>query len=129
MMAGRLSELNWPTSSSSYPASNANDGNTGTRWSASAGSTRTLTVDLGSRQDISRVVVDWYTDYASSYRIYTSNDNSNWSERARNENGDGGVDTLSFNTVEARYVRLECRSARYSYYGNYGVKEFKVYQQ
>src|SRR5579884_3609749 len=45
--------------SSSYPASNATDGNTSTRWSSAFSDPQWLQVDLGSAQSICGVTIIW----------------------------------------------------------------------
>ncbi len=107
-----------------YPATNANDGDMSRRWSVSDRWTRTLTVDLGLRMDVDRVVINWHSDYATDYRIRTSNDNSNWTETARESSGNGGTDELTFPTVNARYIQLYCSTAHYN---DYSVYEFEIY--
>jgi len=56
--------LNRPATASSlensgFPASNAVDGNTGTRWSSAFSDPQWLEVDLGSTQSICQVTLNW----------------------------------------------------------------------
>ena len=44
-----------------FPASNAVDGNTGTRWSSAFSDPQWLQVDLGGSASISQVVLQWET--------------------------------------------------------------------
>jgi len=62
----------------SFPASNAVDGNTGTRWSSAFSDPQWLEVDLGATSTVSQVVLQWETAYATAFQIQTSNDNANW---------------------------------------------------
>ncbi|HEX9017239.1 MAG TPA: discoidin domain-containing protein, partial [Chloroflexota bacterium] len=64
--------------SSSYPASNAVDGNTSTRWSSQFSDPQWIYVDLGSSYNISSVTLMWETAYASAFQIQVSSDATNW---------------------------------------------------
>ncbi|MEV6374851.1 discoidin domain-containing protein [Micromonospora musae] len=79
-----------PTTASSadpaYPARNATDGNTGTRWAVAreerARPDSWLAVDLGAPTDISGVRLDWEAAYGTRYVIQTSLDGVTWSDAA-----------------------------------------------
>ncbi|WP_260736045.1 immunoglobulin domain-containing protein [Tunturiibacter lichenicola] len=121
-------------------AENAVDGNQTTRWgSKTAGAPPTppvvgvdpswLQVDLGSVQAFNTVIINWENAYAAEYQIqYTNADpatNPTWNVAITNNNGAGGTETLNFNTVQARYIRLFATQRS----GNFGysVYEFQVY--
>jgi len=112
----------------SSEAPNATDGDMDSSWRVSDSDREELYIDLGSRQDFNRVVIEWDNyDYADDYRIEVSNDNDNWTRiYDSNENGNGNTDEISFSTRNARYIMLECRSGNGS---NYEVFEFEVYAQ
>src|SRR6201986_1937463 len=46
-----------------FPASNAVDGNTGTRWSSAFSDPQWLEVDLGATDSITQVVLNWEAAY------------------------------------------------------------------
>ncbi|MCO1597235.1 discoidin domain-containing protein [Micromonospora sp. RHAY321] len=79
-----------PTTASSadpaYPAPNATDGNSGTRWAVAreerGRADSWLAVDLGESIDISGVRLDWEAAYGTRYVIQTSLDGINWSDAA-----------------------------------------------
>ena len=79
-----------PTTASSadlaYPARNATDGNSGTRWAVAreerGRADSWLAVDLGESIDISGVRLDWEAAYGTRYVIQTSLDGTNWSDAA-----------------------------------------------
>ena len=119
---------------------NAVDGNLSTRWgSATAGAPPTpavpgvdpswLQVDLGSVQSFNTVIINWENAYATQYQIlYTNADpktNPTWNVAYSTSAGAGGTETLSFPTVNARYIRLN-GIQRATQYG-YSVYEFQVY--
>ena len=119
---------------------NAVDGNLATRWgSATAGAPPTppvtgvdpswLQVDLGSVQSFNTVIINWENAYAAQYQIqYTSAapaTNPAWEVAYTNNSGAGGTETLTFPTVQARYVRMY-GTQRATQYG-YSIYEFQVY--
>ena len=109
-----------------FPAAGAVDGNaTTTRWSSGYTDNEWLAVDLGTAQNISRVVVKWENAYATSYTIETSNDTINWTIQKTVTTGAGGTEDLSFPTVNARYVRVHGLQ-RVTPYG-FSIWEFEIY--
>ena len=66
------------TENAGFPASDAVDGNTGTRWSSAFSDPQWLQVDLGSSQSICGVTLHWETAYATAFQIQTSADGSTW---------------------------------------------------
>jgi len=91
---------------SSKVASYAVDGNTSTRWSSQYEDHQWINVDLGSINTINSVMLHWEVAFGESYEIQTSMDNIQWTTVYTTEYGDGGVDHISFNEVDARYVRM-----------------------
>src|ERR1700760_64231 len=112
------------TESAAYPASNAVDGNTGTRWSSAFSDPQWLEVDLGSSQSICQVTLNWEAAYATSFQIQTSADGTNWTNIYSTTTGTGGTQTLSV-TGTGRYLRMNA-TARATGYG-YSLWEFGVY--
>src|SRR5947209_19212633 len=66
------------TENASFPASNAVDGNTGTRWSSAFSDPQWIEVDLGASQSICQVTLDWETAYGKAFQIQTSTDGATW---------------------------------------------------
>jgi F5/8 type C domain/Glycosyl hydrolases family 16 len=112
------------TENATFPAGNAVDGNTGTRWSSAFSDPQWITVDLGATHSISKVVLNWEAAYATAYQIQTSTDNANWTTIYTTTSGTGGVQTLNI-TGSGRYVRMY-GTARATQYG-YSLWEFQVY--
>ncbi|WP_224363065.1 galactose-binding domain-containing protein [Hyalangium versicolor] len=107
-------------------ATYATDGNLTTRWaSAGAIDPSWLQVDLGSVKAFNTVVLYWEAAYATQYQIQYSNDAQNWNTAATNTNGQGNVETVSFPTVQGRYLRMYGQ-ARGSTYG-YSLYELQAY--
>jgi beta-glucosidase len=121
--------LNHPATASSIenagtPASAAFDGNTGTRWSSAFSDPQWLQVDLGSSQQICKVVLNWETAYATAFQIQTSPDGTNWTTSYSTSTGTGGTQTLNV-TGTGRYIRMY-GTARATPYG-YSLWEFQVF--
>jgi hypothetical protein len=110
--------------SASFPASNAVDGNTGTRWSSAFSDPQWLEADLGSTAAITQVVLQWEAAYATAFQIQTSADGTNWTTIYSTTTGTGGTQTLNV-TGTGRYVRMY-GTARATPYG-YSLWEFQVY--
>ena len=112
------------TESAAYPASDAVDGNTGTRWSSAFSDPQWLQVDLGATASITQVVLQWEAAYATAFQIQTSSDGTNWTTIYSTTTGTGGTQTLNV-TGTGRYVRMY-GTARATQYG-YSLWEFQVY--
>ena len=121
--------LNKPATASSlenstFPASNAVDGNTGTRWSSAFSDPQWIYVDLGATHTINKVVLNWEAAYGKAYQIQTSNDKTNWTTIYSTTSSTGGVQTLNV-SGSGRYVRMY-GTQRATQYG-YSLWEFQVY--
>ncbi|WP_084714525.1 discoidin domain-containing protein [Streptacidiphilus rugosus] len=106
------------------PASNAVDGNTGTRWSSGFSDPQWLQVDLGSTQTICQVVLNWETASGKAYQIQTSADGTNWTTVYSTTTGPGGTETLNV-SGSGRYIRMY-GTQRNTQWG-YSLWEFSVY--
>ena len=94
------------TEASGLGPANAVDGNAATRWSSSYAEDQWWQVDLGSVKQVSRVELDWEGAYASSYRILTSTDGTNFSAAADDTATGAGFEATAFAARSARYVRV-----------------------
>jgi len=106
------------------PATNAVDGNTGTRWSSAYADNEWIYVDLGSFKNINEVKLNWETAYANSYKIQVSDNEKTWKEVYFTTNGKGEIESIPLSEV-CRYVRMlgEKRSTEYGY----SLWEFEIY--
>ena len=107
-----------------FPASNAVDGNTGTRWSSGFSDPQWLQVDLGASHSISRVVLNWEAAFGTAFQIQTSNDAATWTTIFSTTTGGGGVQDLAV-SGSGRYVRM-LGTQRATPYG-YSLWEFQVF--
>ncbi|MEU4159658.1 discoidin domain-containing protein [Actinoplanes sp. NPDC026670] len=107
-----------------YAASEAVDGNTGTRWSSAFSDPQWLQVDLGSSQAISRVELNWETAAAKAFQIQVSDNASTWNTVYSTTTSTGGNQSLTVSGT-GRYVRMY-GTQRTTGYG-YSLWEFKVF--
>ncbi|MBN1313301.1 MAG: carbohydrate-binding protein [Anaerolineae bacterium] len=112
------------TENNSYPAGNAVDGSTSTRWSSAFSDPQWLRVDLGSTQTINRVVLRWETAYGRDFQIQTSNDGNNWTTIRTVSGNTSTTNDLSVSS-SGRYIRMY-GTARATQWG-YSLYEFEVY--
>ena len=112
------------TENAGFPAANAVDGNTGTRWSSAFSDPQWLEVDLGSSQAICQVTLNWEAAYGKAFQIQTSANNSTWTTIYSTTTGTGGTQTLPV-TGTGRYIRMY-GTTRATQYG-YSLWEFQVY--
>ncbi|MEX1828583.1 beta-1,3-glucanase family protein [Luteibacter sp. CQ10] len=108
-----------------FKASNANDGDAGTRWSSGFTDDQWIRVDLGSVKTVNKVVLSWENAHATDYLIEVSVDGSTWQTAFSKAGSQGGVETLTFPDKQARYVRMHGghRSTQYGY----SLWSFEVY--
>ena len=123
--------LNRPTVASSSEntgssASNAVDGNSGTRWGSVLGvDPQWIYVDLGSTQTVRRVVLNWEAAYARAFQIQVSTNGTTWTTVWSTTSGGGGYQNITFPAASARYVRMY-GTARGTSWG-YSLWDFEVW--
>ena len=115
--------------SSSYPGSNAVDGNTSTRWSSAWSDPQWIQVDLGATYAISEIDLNWENACGKNYQIQTSTDGVNWvTQNTVTGNTTPGLLQYPYSTPpSARYVRMY-GTARATQYG-YSLYEISVYSE
>lgn len=106
-------------------AAYAFDGDEGTRWASGRTDDEWITVDLGRLHSVDEVKLNWEAAYAKEYEIQVSVDGTNWTTVKSLTEQDGGIDTISFDAVNAKYVRMQGVS-RGTQYG-YSLYEMEVY--
>ena len=114
------------TAGAAYPATEAVDNDTRSRWASVSGAgSQWLRVDLGAPQKVTRVRLMWEKAYATSYRIQTSADAASWTDLHTVRAADGGTDDLKGLRGAGRYVRV-LATQRGSTAG-YSLWEMQVY--
>jgi hypothetical protein len=118
------------SSNSSYPPSNAIDGDTETYWRSGSVSSSApaawLRIDLQSSQEIGRAIIKWKSSYyAKSYDLQISNDDVNWSTLYSTTGGASGDQEFFFPQTTGRYVRFYFKANNSS---TYRVSEAELYR-
>ena len=100
-----------------FPASAANDGDPGTRWSSPAEDGAWWQVELAKPVRLGQVVLRWQDAYAKGYRIQTSADGKSWRTAATVKDGHGGRESVRMDARDVRFVRVQGdkRATRYGY--------------
>jgi beta-glucosidase len=106
-------------------ANKAVDGKLNSRWESAWSDPQWFQVDLGSTHLINRLRICWEYASAKSYNIQVSANGSSWTTVYSTTSGRGGVETLTFPSIYARYVRIN-GTTRNTKYG-YSIWEFDVY--
>jgi beta-glucosidase len=112
---------------SNFPASTAVDGDPASVWVSAASDPQWLMVDLGLAKDLSRVRLQWNSNYAAAYSIQISPDATNWSPIYSTTTGQGGIEDLLV-SGRSRYVRMLGTQQGLPGAG-YSLLEFEVYAQ
>ncbi|WP_108995231.1 polysaccharide lyase family 8 super-sandwich domain-containing protein, partial [Paenibacillus agaridevorans] len=113
------------TRAADVAAGNAVDGSLSSRWGSNYSDAQWIYVDLGARRPIEKVVLHWEAAYGKEYRIEVSDNAADWTTVHSTATGSGGIEEISFEPVNARYVRM-LGIKRGSNYG-YSLWEFKVF--
>ena len=128
-----LSRAGWVATASASgggSAANAIDGNGGTRWATGVNQAngQWFQVDMGSAQTFGQIVLDAgssTSDYPRGYKIYVSNDGSNWGSPVATGTGSSAVTTINFALQTKRYIRVTQTGS--SSVNWWGIAEFNVY--
>jgi beta-galactosidase len=97
------------TNQGTHLPSHGNDGDTGTRWSATSNTfPQWWKVDLGAGYNLTRVDIAWYSssNRAYKYKIEVSSDDVTYTTKIDNTGNTTYGDTSDSFTATARYVRI-----------------------
>jgi hypothetical protein len=132
MVATTNYALNQPATASSveqdlekFNPEYAVDGDPTTRWSSSKVDPSWLQVDLGENKYIWGVTLKWERAVAKDFKVQTSKDGTNWSNRKTITDNIDLQHDLLMTGVYGRYVRIYC-TARATTYA-YSIRELEVY--
>lgn len=89
-------------------AAAAVDGKLNTRWSSSFRDNQWIMIDLGSAQDVGKVVLRWENAYAKEYKVQLSMDGKEFKTVSEQKDGKGKVETITFPAEKAQFVRIQC---------------------
>ncbi|MEU8663896.1 discoidin domain-containing protein, partial [Actinoplanes philippinensis] len=122
---GKAATASSTEAAGAYLASEAVDGNNGTRWASTYSATQWFQVDLGASTAVSRIAINWEAAYARAFTIQFSTDNSTWTQAYATTTGAGGQQSLTVSGT-ARYVRINLTQRALEAYG-YSFWEFQIY--
>jgi glucosylceramidase len=111
-------------------AANAVDDDATTRWSTGTGQQpgQFLQVDLGRRQQVSRIVLDTgvsTSDYPRGYALYASLDGQTWGDPVATGTGSGQLTTIQTPQRRARFLRIVSTASSPSWWS---VADLRVYR-
>lgn len=87
---------------------------------------QTWSMDLGRSYEIDKVVLYWENAAAKKYKIYVSENKTDWMEVASEEAGEKGRFKYDFATTNARYVKIELEERTMEIYG-YCMYEWQIF--
>ncbi len=93
--------------SDAFPALYLTDNNTATRWSSNYADNAWFIIDLGNTFQINQIILNWEAAFGRRYDILISSDGQNYTHLLNQSNGAGGVETLNFNPVAAKYIKFQ----------------------
>lgn len=104
---------------------NAVDGDMTTPWGSLYFDPEWIYVDLGKVYSVSKVKIYWEAAYGKGYKIQVSQDAMSWTDVFATQTGDGGLDEINFEPVEARYVKMQ--GVQKATKWGYTIYEYEVY--
>jgi sialate O-acetylesterase len=121
--------LNKITSASSvYPGSSAAsafDGNPESFWKSNYSNNQWISLDLGEKIPVERVLLNWADSYGKAYQLQVSDDAKTWTTVFTEANGNGQIDFISLANVSTRYIRMF--GVTMGTTSGFALKEFEVY--
>ncbi len=103
----------------------ATDGLEDTRWSSAWADDQWLTIDLGNRFSLKRIVINWETSFGLHYQILVSLNNKTWTPVCEQTSSDGKIDEIELKAVPARYVKFH--GVKRATEWGFSMWEFEVY--
>ncbi len=83
------------------------DNNLSTRWSSNWSDDAWFIIDLGKSYRINKIILNWEAAFGRQYEILVSEDGKHFTKIFNQSNGTGGIETINFAEVKARYVKLQ----------------------
>lgn len=105
--------------------SNIVDGDLETRWASQVSDPSWISVDLGAKKEINRLIICWEAAYATQYKIQVSDDANTWTDVITQYNGTGKTEDISL-SCSGRYLRIYGMQ-RANYQWPYSIWEIGVY--
>jgi len=92
--------------SATYAAAKAVDGNLSTAWRSNSEANPWIYVDLGTACAVTRVTLNWSTNYGKAYAVQTSADAVGWTTARSLSAQNGATDDITGLTATGRYLRI-----------------------
>ncbi|MHA7271054.1 family 20 glycosylhydrolase [Arthrobacter sp. HLT1-20] len=110
-------------------AANALDGNTGTRWSSSAGDAGWFQVELAASGPVDNVKINWPAGAARQFTLQTSADGTTWTDikSVTSTTGPARIDEIQVGAANVKYVRVML-AKQWATFG-YSISEFEIYDK
>ncbi len=105
-----------------------NDGDLSTRWASGSGDQHQwVEIDLGTKQAIAGIELNWEGAFAKEYTLSVSDDRRQWSEIYTTDESDGQIDALSLEEITCgRYLRLDCEAWGHATWRGYSLYDWSV---
>lgn len=87
---------------------------------------QTWSIDLGRSYEIDKIVLYWENAAAKKYKIYVSENKTDWMEVASEEAGEKGRFKYDFAPTNARYVKIKLEERTMEIYG-YCMYEWQIF--
>lgn len=100
------------------------DGDSATAWQSNGKNTEWIMIDLGRTIALNTLRIHWGAGFAVSYAIHFLDAAGKAIKSVTQTKGDGGLDEILNNNVQARYIRLLCTKINGTYYT---VDEIEAY--
>jgi hypothetical protein len=113
------------SSTPTQTAANAFDGDGTTRWESPASDVQSITVDLGSVQQIDRIRLTWENAYGKNFTLDVSDDNATWKTVVNVTNNATTANEYPNLNTSGRYVRMNGTQRATQY--TYSLYEFEVF--
>nr|MBP7652940.1 discoidin domain-containing protein [Candidatus Dependentiae bacterium] len=101
-----------------------NDGDVKTRWSSIFFDNHWISIDLGDRKKITKVVLNWERACGLNYKIQVSDDNINWIDAANITDGKWEIREIPVDAY-GRYVRMN--GVKRATQWGFSIWEFDIY--
>ncbi|MBS1371951.1 MAG: discoidin domain-containing protein [Lentisphaeria bacterium] len=112
--------------SSRFPAANAIDGKSNTRWSSGRSDDEWIMLDLGELKTVGQIQLDWEAAAGKEYVVQFSDDGKSFSDVFTVTNGRANArEIIRIQPLETRYIRIRGKK-RVTPHG-YSLWEIKVY--
>lgn len=110
-------------------AAKALDGDTGTRWSSSAGDAGWFQVELASSGPVDNVKIQWPAGAARQYTLQTSANGIAWTDvkSVTSTTGPARIDEILVGAANVKYVRVML-AKQWATFG-YSISEFEIYDK